>query len=207
MVVGDEGASPPGARERRRRRTTRDLARAAVALFEEKGFEATTVEEIAEAADYSARTFFRIFARKEDCVFFDLEARLDAASVKVADATIAAEWSVLRAALLDHARSWEGGDPEFARARARLFHREPALTARYLAHSLRWEEDLVQRILQRGGDRQDRAAVYLAASVVVAAYRTAFRVQVEEGGALVDLLDDALARVEQSGFIASQFRE
>src|SRR5262245_57913505 len=65
-------AKQPPSRSRRRGQSRLELAAVAIRLFEEKGFEATTVEEIAEEAGYSPRTFFRQFSRKEDVLFFDL---------------------------------------------------------------------------------------------------------------------------------------
>src|ERR1700734_3398583 len=52
-------------RERKKLRTRRALADAALRLFTEKGFDATTLEEVAEAAEVSKSTFFRFFPAKE----------------------------------------------------------------------------------------------------------------------------------------------
>ena len=52
----------------RRRRTREAIIDAALDLFERKGYDATTVEDIAAAAEVSPRTFFRYFDSKQDVV-------------------------------------------------------------------------------------------------------------------------------------------
>lgn len=71
---------PPSAlRDRKRERTRRALLEAAVEQFESRGYEATTVADIAAAAEVGTRTFFNYFASKEELLFPEPDERVQAA--------------------------------------------------------------------------------------------------------------------------------
>jgi len=61
----------PGLRERKKARTRWAIQEEALKLFREQGYQATTIDQIAAAADISPSTFFRYFPTKEDVVLYD----------------------------------------------------------------------------------------------------------------------------------------
>src|SRR5438128_1487189 len=75
MGRGADGVPQLSLRDRKRDRTRRALIDAAAELFERKGYDETTVAEIAAAAEIGTRTFFGYFASKEDILFPDSDAR------------------------------------------------------------------------------------------------------------------------------------
>jgi AcrR family transcriptional regulator len=62
----------PGLRERKKQKTRDTIVRVALELFDERGYEQTTIAEIAEAAEVSPRTIFAYFPSKEDILFSNL---------------------------------------------------------------------------------------------------------------------------------------
>src|SRR5262245_62916948 len=118
-------------RERKRTRTRLMIQTEALRLFDRKGYAQTTVEEIADAAAISPRTFFRYFPSKEDVVMWDqydplvvelLEGRPD-------DEPLAES---LRAVIRESLGGLLRQDPERLLSRIRLAATVPEVRARFL---------------------------------------------------------------------------
>ena len=136
-----------GLRERKKRKTRETIVECAEALFAEKGFEATTVADIAEAADIAPRTFFSYFPSKEDVVFSEFDEAL--ASMRERFATRPAEEGAIDAmrswveALIcdvDHDDASKRAHRELIRDNESLRNHDHALRARFqeaLAEALR----------------------------------------------------------------------
>src|SRR5438552_19010789 len=72
MTTLPESSQPAlGLRERKKAKTRAAIQRHALQLFREQGYEATTIEQIAQAAEFSPSTFFRYFRTKEDVALSD----------------------------------------------------------------------------------------------------------------------------------------
>jgi AcrR family transcriptional regulator len=170
---------PPGLRQRKRRQTRERLTRTAVALFLERGFEATTIDDIAAAADISRRSFFHYFASKEDVVFAWQEESTSALIAAVA-ARPASE-SMLTAA--EHAisamvRQFEPGE---AIAMACLKRDNPALQARDQVKYEQLERALAEALGKRAGYPIETLHVRLVAMIATGAMRIGGELWAAEG--------------------------
>jgi AcrR family transcriptional regulator len=141
---------PETLRARRKRRTAEAIVNNALRLFEERGFDQTTIDQIAEAAEISRRTFFRYFTDKEELFFAEDERLLDVIQDTL-DHAPAGEPVVDLAHRATRALAAESvADPERRVARERLIAATPALLARRMAKNLRWERAIAERLLERG---------------------------------------------------------
>ncbi|MET9292586.1 TetR family transcriptional regulator [Streptomyces sp. NPDC003077] len=149
--------APGGLRERKKQRTRDALIRAALELFTAHGYDATTVDEIAEAVDVSQRTFFRYFASKEEVVFAVQEI-MEAAFLEELRARPASEGPLeaLRAAVRE---AWDGIAVavesviplELHMRTQQMIESTPALVAAGLRRGTEIEEQLACLIARREG--------------------------------------------------------
>ncbi|MQY11829.1 hypothetical protein SRB5_19480 [Streptomyces sp. RB5] len=161
-----------GLRERKKQRTREALIRSAVELFVERGFDRTTVDEIAAAVGVSQRTFFRYFATKEEAAFA-IQDMVESAYYAEVCRRPAAEppATVLRASI---ERVWDGMAQTVAETVSvtlytRMWHvieSTPALVAEALRRSTVMSEQLAEEIARREGvdlDTDPRPRVLVAA--------------------------------------------
>ncbi|WP_432967588.1 TetR/AcrR family transcriptional regulator [Dactylosporangium sp. CA-233914] len=143
------------------------LRRAAMELYVERGFEQTTVAEIAARAGVTARTFFRHFADKRE-VLFAGSAQLQDALVQALDAAPAgATPREAVAAVLDVAAQFLGGHHGHSRARHSVITANPELRERELIKMARLTAALADGLRRRGLPEPDATLAAEAAGVVV----------------------------------------
>jgi len=110
---------------------------AALDLFAAQGFEATSVEQIAQAAGVSRSTFFRQFGGKDDVVFADHELLLEGLRAYLAE-DHADPWQAVCEASVTVYRHF-AADPELARRRYAVVRQVPALRDREIVTVFRYE--------------------------------------------------------------------
>jgi AcrR family transcriptional regulator len=174
---GRRGRSAAGRAELRR-----DLVSAAVELFHARGYDDTTIDDIAAAAGVGRRTFFRYFRSKEDAISPDHEAAL----TRIADVFEAAHPTEPVVALVLRAGETVfdlyTDDPALSVRRFALTHRVPALRDRESASVDHYRRLFTRHLRQRLVEQPDgelRAAVIGAA--VVAAHNVALRTWLAAG--------------------------
>ncbi|MGY4254902.1 AcrR family transcriptional regulator [Bradyrhizobium sp. USDA 4516] len=173
--------APPaaGLRARKRQETRERLTKAAMMLFLERGFEATTLDDIVAAADVSRRTFFHYFASKEDVVLAWQED--GTAALIAAVAARPATESMLQAAENAIADMVKQIDPREAVALARLKRDNPALQARDQAKYEGLERELANALLKRANHRSDRMKARLVAMITTGAMRVGSELWADDG--------------------------
>lgn len=170
MAENKRTETTEGRRERKRRQTRERIEQAAMSLFLQCGFEATTIEDITEAADVSKRSFFDYFPSKEEVVFAWQDAFADRLMAAIA-ARPADESSVTAVEAAITATVIAAVD-EPGLALGDLIHRTPALKARDQLKYAKLEQKLAEALLLRkGGDPLERPRMRVLAATVIGALR------------------------------------
>jgi AcrR family transcriptional regulator len=192
--------SPPaqGLRERKKAKTRAAIQRHALRLFREQGYEATTVEQIAEAAEVSPSTFFRYFPTKEDVVLYDpfdpiLIAALEAQPRELSPI------EAIREAMLVTFAEMSGEDREEQWERGRLILSIPDVRMHVLNDFLATAQLLTIVVAKRTGRRSSDLAVHIFVGSVIGALVAAFLEGMNDPSADIVALIDKSLRLLQGG--------
>jgi AcrR family transcriptional regulator len=191
----------PSLRERKKLATRRALRRAALDLVADRGFAHVTVEDIAEAADVSPRTFFNYFPSKEAALFGADTGRTEALRLRlIQESPGESALEAVRIVLIEEARARTeelrelGGDPASQLQRMKAAHVDPHLSAARAAHMAMLECVVADALAERLGvdSRQDPYPLVLAIAAM-GVMRAAMSFWACSGGVvpLEQLVDDA----------------
>ena len=176
-----------------------ELERVALRLFVRDGFDRTTVDGIAAAAGIGRRTFFRYCTSKNDVVWGDFDAGLEALRAGLAQAPPEEPTlTSLRRAVLDFNRL-EPGHERSHRDRMTLILRVPALQAHGTLRYAAWREVVAEHVARRAGTAVDDLVPQLAGHLCLGAALSAYEQWLRRPGSdLQSLLDTALRRLDGS---------
>jgi len=171
------GTPSVGRQELRKQRTRAAVQNAALALFAERGYRATTMDAIAEAADVALRTVTIHFPTKADLLFdgdpFTLDTlavRLDERPPGASALRVVRDW--MHATMRELGERAEGEDIWRRRSlRARVIGADPELLARARAGYYPYEQLIAAHLCRDAGLPPDAIAPRLAAIAVVAGLR------------------------------------
>jgi AcrR family transcriptional regulator len=192
---GQAEPARPGLRERKKAKTRAAIREQALRLIREQGYDATTVEQIAEAAEVSPSTFFRYFPTKEDVVLQD---DLDLLWIDAfrAQPPGLRPIAALRTALHEGFASMSDADMTLLRQTMDLAA-IPAVRARMLDELARTTQLLAGAIAERSGRAADDFAVLTAAGAVLGVAMAAwFTTADDDIQAFADKYERGLALLE-----------
>ncbi|MGW1530344.1 TetR/AcrR family transcriptional regulator [Streptomyces sp. NPDC002159] len=200
MAVTGAKARRSGVRDVARRAIQAEIAAKAMELFLTKGFEETTVNEIAAAVGISGRSIFRYFDSKEDMVVGELiELGTDVAAALEHRPVDEHPWTALRHALQICVDSLEG--QELGLRRATMLANTPSLRTAMLDKQLRWQQMLVPHVAERlpeprGGEPAElRARGLVSAALSCLDVAATAWTEAQGGRPLTDLVDLVFAAV------------
>jgi AcrR family transcriptional regulator len=158
-----------GLKERNKQRTRREMAEAAGRLFIERGYASTTVQDIADAADVSPRTFFRYFPCKEDVITAIASATMDDAIDNLAEHDKREALGSVLQAMITATLAPTRENPEAARAFQFMLRDTPVLRGRWLEEQRRSRDRLAEALRPWFGEDAKPLAPHLAAGAALLA--------------------------------------
>lgn len=166
-----DGASPrPGLRERKKQRRRETIARVALELFDRHGFAATTIPQIAEAADVSPRTVSSYFPAKEDLVFPDTAESFERLEQRLRQRLPGeSAMDALRAWIMAELPGWEGRDAQL-RMQRRVIESDGGLQAVERHHHAQAERRIADAIAHDLGSPVDELEPRMAAAATIAIF-------------------------------------
>jgi AcrR family transcriptional regulator len=181
-------------RAQRRAETQRAIQAHAVRLFAERGYDATTVNDVAEAAGVSPMTVYRHFPTKEDLVLVDQHGRLLAERIAASSDARPLVRRIGNALVDSAAALTAGADEQFLLARLKLMISTPALRAKHLDNFYALQQAIVGALTDDATDPETTFHAHAAASACLAAMHTALVRWAEDDGRtdLPDLIAKAL---------------
>ena len=188
--------TPVHAPGRRRVTSREELEETAFELFAVRGFEATTVDEIAAAAGIGRRTFFRYFPSKNDIPWgaFELELERMRARLRACPPEVPL-MDAIREALVDFNRVDDAQVP-LHRRRMELILRVPTLFAHSTLRFTAWREVIAEFVASRTGQRTGRLAPQAIAHAVLGVAVAAYEHWLDDPAAdLATLLNDAMRQL------------
>ena len=160
---------PEGLRERKKQRTREQIIEAAMGLFAERGYQATTIADIATAADIAPRTFFSYFPSKEAVVFHTVDRDLDGLASALRDRLPdETAFDALRRWIDGMYDNWTAEEDE-AVLRKRLCREDEGLTNFQGGVMARIQELLLEAIARDLDEPQDSLRPRLVAAAAMAA--------------------------------------
>ncbi|MFC6084360.1 TetR/AcrR family transcriptional regulator [Sphaerisporangium aureirubrum] len=177
---------PQGLRERKKLRTRHSLCEAAMRLFHHKGYEETTVAEIAAAVDVSTRTFFSYFASKEDVVFHDTRARAQQALALIAAREPGEPVAALLTRVADAILTLDPVEGDLVLRmmpeRSGIIREVPALQARALHLLFEFQRELAGALHEAYGGELDHVEAATAIGAFIGGAKLAATVTMDHGG-------------------------
>ena len=174
----------PTRRERKKLETRQALEQAALRLFGEKGYDQTTVEDIAEAADVAVRTFFRYFSSKQDVLFGEVVTdRVNRLRTELANRPADADTLASVMAVMDLLDFSPPDEEQQVLARMDLMRRQPSFVSRYLEIIDEMRAVVVQFVAERTGlDPRTDLYPLLVGGACAAVWDASLKLWVESGG-------------------------